>query len=387
MSVEVEEVAALFDELRARLEEVAGDDDVLAETLAALQEAVAQQAQVVDEILHRLPVGVTVIDPSYRVTRFNHRAGEIIGQMVEASSMDEWVVDLFHLDGTPMEFADRPAIRALGGETSRNVVFEARETERAPYLVNASSAPIRDAAGKVILAVTVFDDVTEGRRRAEADRDFVANAAHQIRSPIAAIASACGALSAGAKDAPDARDRFLEHIEREVARMQQLADGLLALARSERGDVPAPLSVIALKPLLQRVGDRSATKDGVDLEVFCPDDLTAFTNEALVTEALANVVANAVQHTTRGTVTLRGEQGPAGASIEVCDEGPGIADEDRERIFERFYRGPRPGAAGVGLGLAIAAAATHAAGGVLEVVDSPVGACFRFTFTRTARDG
>jgi signal transduction histidine kinase len=387
MSIEFEGVAALFDELRTRLGEVASDDDVLAETVAALEEAVAQQAQVVDEVLHRLPVGVTVIDPSYRVTRFNQRAGEIIGQMVAATAMDEWVVDLFHLDGTPMEFADRPAIRALGGETSRNVVFEARDTERAPYLVNASAAPIRDARGKVVLAVTVFDDVTEGRRRVQADRDFVANAAHQIRSPIAAIASALGALSAGAKDAPDARDRFLEHIEREVARMQQLAEGLLALARAERGDVPAQLSMIALKPLLQRVGDRSATKDGVDLEVICPDDLTAFTNEALVTEALANIVANAVQHTTRGTVTLRGEHGRAGAIIEVCDEGPGIAEEDRERIFERFYRGPRPVAAGVGLGLAIASAATHAAGGVLELVDSPVGACFRFTFTRTAHRG
>jgi signal transduction histidine kinase len=285
-----------------------------------------------------------------------------------------------------MEFADRPAIRALRGETSRNVVFEARDTERAPYLINASSAPIRDATGRVILAVTAFDDVTEWRHRAEADREFVANAAHQIRSPIAAIASACGALRAGAKDEPEARDRFLEHIEREVARMQQLAEGLLALARDERGEVPAPLSVIALKPLLQRVSDRSAIKDGVDIQLFCPDDLTAFTNEALVTEALANVVTNAVQHTTR-TVVLRGEQAPAGAIIEVRDDGPGIADQDRERIFQRFYRGPRPAAAGVGLGLAIAAAATQAAGGVLEVVDSPVGACFRFTFTRTARQG
>ncbi|HEX4680520.1 MAG TPA: PAS domain-containing sensor histidine kinase [Gaiellaceae bacterium] len=388
MKIESEGVAALFDELRARLNEVAGDDDVLAELVAALQEGVAHQAQVVDQILDRLPVGITVTDPQYRVTRFNQRAGEIIGQMVEETdSMDEWVVDLFHLDGTPMEFADRPAIRALGGETSRNVVFEARDTERAPYLVNASSTPIRDATGKVVFAVTVFDDITEGRRRAEADRDFVANAAHQIRSPIAAIASACGALSAGAKASPDARDRFLEHIEREVARMEQLANGLLALARAERGDVPAPLSEIALKPLLQRVSDGSATKDGVDLEVFCADDLIAFTNEALVTEALANVVANAVQHTARGTVSLRGEHARAGAIIEVRDEGPGIADQDRERIFERFYRGPRPATAGVGLGLAIAAAATSAAGGVLELVDSPVGACFRFTFTRTAPSG
>lgn len=383
MSGGLERVEAGFDDLRARLEEVAGDSGALAENLAELLRSVTYHAGVVDAILDRLPVGVTVIDPSFHVTRFNQRAREIIGGMVTTGSpMDDWAVELFHLDGTPMEFAERPAIRALGGETSLNVVFEARDLERGPYLVSASSTPIRDAAGDVIFAVTVFEDVTERQRREQADRDFVANAAHQIRSPIAGIASACGALNAGAKAEPVARDRFLEHIEREVARMQQLADGLLALARAERGDTAAPRAMIPLGPLLQRVIDRVATKEGIELKLFCPDDLTAFTNEALISEAVANVVTNAVQHTTNGTVTLRGAHGPGGQSIEVCDEGPGIESTERERIFERFYRGPRQAATGVGLGLAIAAAATDAAGGALELVDSPVGACFRFSFAQ-----
>jgi PAS domain S-box-containing protein len=339
----------------------------------------------VDAILDHLPVGITVIDHSYRVTRFNQRAREITGHMVTTSTpMDGWLVDLFHVDGTPMAFSERPSIRALGGETSRNVVFETRDTEGPPHVLNASSTPIRDAAGDVIFAVSMFEDVTEGRRREQADRDFVANAAHQIRTPIAAIASAFGALKAGAKDEPEARDRFLEHIEREVARMQQLAAGLLALARAERGDVPAPLSTIALRPLLQRVIDRSTPKAGVDLELSCPEQLTAFTNEALVSEALANVVTNAVQHTSQGTVAVRGAQSNGGASIEIRDDGPGIHGEDRERVFERFFRGSRPMGGGVGLGLAIAAAATHAAGGILELVDTPAGACFRFTFNAAA---
>jgi signal transduction histidine kinase len=387
MSDELDDVAVRFEELRARLEELVGEDDVFATILTSLQEAVVHQTELVDAILHRLPIGVTVIDSSYRVARFNERAGEIVGQVATATPMDEWAVELFHLDGTPMGFVERPSVRALAGEVSRNVVFEAREPGRSPYLLNASSTPVRDATGNVIYAVTVFEDVTEGRRRAEADRDFVANAAHQIRGPIAAIASAFGALSAGAKDEPEARDRFLEHIAREVARMQQLADGLLALARAERGDGPAPLSTIALRPLLQRAIDRSAPKDGVRLELSCPEQLTAFTNEALMSEALANVVANAIQHTTKGTVELRGTREPDGTSIAVSDEGPGIDQEDRERIFERFYRGPRAATAGVGLGLAVAAAATYAAGGILELVDSPVGACFRFTFAESVLGG
>jgi PAS domain S-box-containing protein len=380
MSSQSNGVGARFDRLRARLEHVSGDE-VLVEMLTTLQQAVAQEADVMNLILEQLPVGVTLIEPSLRVTVFNRRAREITGRI--ATPLIDWPVELFHPDGTPMPFEERPSVRALRGESTRDVVYEARDPDRPSFFVDASSTPVRNAAGEVILAVSVFEDVTERRRREQADRDFVANAAHQIRSPIAGIASACGALSAGAKDEPEARDRFLEHIEREVARMQQLADGLLALARAERGDTPAALSMIPLRPLLQRVIDRSATKEGVELELVCAEDLTAFTNEALVSEAVANVVTNAVQHTTNGTVTLRGEHGLGGASIEVWDEGPGIASIDRERIFERFYRGPRPAVTGNGLGLAIAAAATRAAAGMLELVDSPAGARFRFTFQQT----
>jgi PAS domain S-box-containing protein len=381
MSSQSDGVGARFDELRARLEHVS-DDDLLAELLTALEQAVAQEADAMNAILEQLPVGVTLIEPSLRVTLFNRRAREITGRL--ATPLVDWPVELFHPDGTPMAFEERPSVRALRGESTKDVVYESRDPDRPWFFVDASSTPVRNAAGEVILAVSVFEDVTERRRRERADRDFVANAAHQIRTPIAAIASACGALSAGAKTEPEARDRFLEHIEREVARMQQLADGLLALARSERGDAPAPLARIPLRPLLRRVIDRSATKEGVDLELSCPDDLIAFTNEALISEAVANVVTNAVQHTTNGAVTLRAEHTADGTSIEVCDEGPGIVSVDRERIFERFYRGPRPATPGVGLGLAIAAAATHAAGGTLELVDAPAGACFRFTFQGTA---
>ena len=383
MSDQLEGVAARFDELRSRLEAVAGKDTVLAQMVAELAEAVIRQAGLIDAILDQLPVGVAVIDPSFRVTRFNQRAREISGPVVSSTApMRDWLVELYHLDGTPMDFDERPSVRALLGETSQDVVYEVRESGRPPYVLKGSATPIRNEEGVAIFAVSVFEDITESQRREQADREFVANAAHQIRTPIAAMLSASQALQAGAKDEPEMRDRFLSHLDRELARMQMLADGLLVLARAERGDIAAPLSVIELRPMLERVIEHSATKNGVDFKLVCPDDVTAYTNEALVSEALANVVTNAVQHTKRGTVALRGEQHPDAARIDVNDQGPGISDADRERIFERFYRGQRPAATGVGLGLAIAAAATHTAGGTLELVDSPVGACFRFTFQR-----
>jgi two-component system sensor histidine kinase VicK len=383
MSSQLDGVAARFEELRARLEGVAGDDTVVADMLAQLTEAVIRQAELIDAILDQLPVGVIVLDPSYRVTRFNQRAREIAGGLVTSTApMGDWLVDLYHLDGTPLEFGERPSVRALRGEASEDVVYEVREPGRDPFVLKGSSTPIRDDTGELIFAVSVFEDITETQRREQADRDFVANAAHQIRTPIAAMMSASQALQAGAKNEPEMRDRFLGHIDRELARMRMLADGLLALARAERGDLAPMLSPIKLKPVLERVIEHSANKDGVELELVCPEEVIACTNEALVSEALANVVTNGVQHTIRGTVTVRVAQQPETATVEVWDEGPGISGQARARVFERFYRGPRPAEAGVGLGLAIAAAATHAAGGALELVDTPAGTCFRFTFRR-----
>jgi two-component system, OmpR family, phosphate regulon sensor histidine kinase PhoR len=381
-------VAEQFEELRTRLAELAGDHPVLAEMLAALQEAVARDAGIMRAILEQLPVGVTMIDTSYRVTMFNRRAREITGRMVEtATPLIEWPVDLFHLDGSPMAFEERPSVRALQGEVTRDVLYEAHDPDRAPYMVDASATPIRDRSGQVILAVTVFEDVTERRLRDTADRDFIANAAHQLRTPIAAISSAYGALNAGAKNEPAVRDRFLDHIDRDASRMQRVTEALLALARAQRGDTPPVLSVVALQPLLERLVALSAPKKGVEVELSCPSQLAAITNEELVSEALANVLTNAIQHTASGVVDVRCDRQDGQASIAITDGGPGIAPEDRARVFERFFRGSLETGPGVGLGLAIAAAATQAAGGLLELVDSPGGASFRFTFERAMLGG
>jgi PAS domain S-box-containing protein len=383
MSSELDEVAARFEELRAQLAELAGDHPVLAEMLDALRLAVAREAEVTDAILEQLPVGVTIIDPSHRVRRFNRRAHEITGHMVETSApLGTWPVELFHLDGTPMSVDERPSVRALHGETTNGFVFEARDPDRPPVFIDGSAVPIRDADGQVILAVSVFEDVTERRTREQADREFVANAAHQLRTPIAGITSAYGALNAGARNEPVALARFLANIDRDAARMQRATEALLALARAQRGDTPAVLSVVALQPLLERMVALSVPQHGVEVELSCPAELAVITNEELVSEALANVLMNAIQHTARGVIEVRCGNHDGLASIAITDSGPGIPKEDRARIFERFFRGSRATEVGVGLGLAIAAAATQAAGGLLELVDSPTGASFQFTFER-----
>ena len=382
MSSQLKGVAARFEELRTRLEAVAGDDTVLADMLTELTEAAIRQAELIDAILDELPVGITVIDPSLRVTHFNQRAREIIGCLVTSTTpMADWPVELYHLDGTPMGFDERPSVRALLGEESEDVVFEVGEQGRDPYVLKGSATPIRDDAGEPIFAVSVFEDVTETQRREQADRDFVANAAHQIRTPIAAMMSASQALQAGAKNEPEMRDRFLGHIDRELARMRMLADGLLA-------HYAAPNAATFFHPLPDqaearaRARDRAQRKQGrrrarAGLPGGC---------DRLHERGARQRGARERSHQRRAAHHARNGHRAGGAAAGERHGRSLRRGRDRglarTRVFERFLRGHHPAEAGVGLGLAIAAAATNAAGGVLELVDAPVGTCFRFTFRR-----
>src|SRR5205814_9913795 len=116
---------------------------------------------------------------------------------------------------------------------------------------------------------------SERERRERAEREFVANAAHELRTPVAAIASAVEVLQAGAKDAPADRDLFLGHIEREAARLTRLARALLVLARAQARHEPPPLQLVELAPLLGQVAAAILPPGDVQVVVDCPLALAA----------------------------------------------------------------------------------------------------------------
>lgn len=229
--------------------------------------------------------------------------------------------------------------------------------------------------GSAILVLRVVDDdpqlLTVGA-------DFVQNAAHQLRNPLAAIISSVAALEAGASEDPVDRERFVTHIGREGARMAQLVEALLTLAGLEQGVGLPLLEVVPLRPLL---ADAASATGGERTVVTCPDDVAVVADRDLVGQAVENVIANAVQHGGDGPVTVNAELvDESSVRIDVSDTGPGVPDEARPRVFERFYRagGARRSS---GLGLAIAKAAIHATKGRLDLLPSEpgTGATFRFT--------
>lgn len=227
-------------------------------------------------------------------------------------------------------------------------------------------------------AMLLLEDVTEQYRRNRVMHEFLRNAAHQLRTPIAGIMAAVEMLQAGAKETPADRDRFLGHIETHAVRLTRVAGGLLALARHQSGERMAT-DVVALEPLLRRVAAEIVPAEGVAVDVRCDPGTAVLAAPDLLHEALAALADNAAVHTREGSIALVAAGRAGRAEIAVADTGPGILPEFTDRVFEPFFRIGHDGN-GHGLGLAIAARAVEAMGGGIGV-DSVPGRGTTFTVT------
>ncbi len=239
------------------------------------------------------------------------------------------------------------------------------------YAVGARKLP---AEGAVLAVVR---DRTEELRRESAEREFVSNAAHELRNPIAGISGAIEVLRGGAKDDPEAREHFLDRLAQDTDRVSRLTESLLTLARMEavgEGGSGALDVPIVMKEAAQAV----SPPDGISLSVDADGELVAQGDPVLLRQVLIGLLTNAFKNTPApGAVTLRARRGDPGSEeilIEVVDTGTGIEPEEVARVFERFYRGS--GALeqeGFGLGLSIAKRMVDVMGGEIGV-ESELGA-------------
>ena len=222
-------------------------------------------------------------------------------------------------------------------------------------------------------AIVVLTDISERERRERAEREFVTNAAHELRTPLAAITGSVEVLQEGAKHDPQERDRFLEVIERQAERLGRLSRALLTLARAQTHQEAVTLEPVELRPLLVHVAEDLRPLAGVAVKVSCPPHLTALAQRDLVEQIVNSVTANAAKYTTAGTITLSASRANGGVVIEISDTGSGFDAAARERVFDRFYRVERDAPSdGFGLGLAIVRESVRALGGVIEI-DSKAG--------------
>src|SRR5262249_8003189 len=220
--------------------------------------------------------------------------------------------------------------------------------------------------------VALIQDVTTADTRARAASDFVANAAHELRTPLASIVSAVDVLEAGAKDIPAERDRFLAHLRRETDRLARLTAALLLLARQQSGVEEPRTEVIPLAPVLAAVASSIRPARGVRVAVRCPNEAAAIASRGLLEQALTSIAGNSARYTASGRIMLSVAKRDDRVRIRVRDTGRGMGADELAHAGVRFYRGNRSGPSGFGLGLAIARESVEAMGGTL-VLESELG--------------
>ncbi len=206
---------------------------------------------------------------------------------------------------------------------------------------------------------------------------FTSDASHELRTPLTALRSA-GEVALSGDDDPARLRGALGGMLEAASRMNRLIDQLLLLARSDADVVPAQIGEIDLRAALEEVRgalDVLADNGGVKLVVQAPEGLGARADGEWLRVALMNLAQNAIRHSPPGTVvTLSALPRGYDRLIEVADQGPGIAPEHHERIFERFYRVDKARAraeGGVGLGLAISKWAVERFGGRIGLRSEP----------------
>jgi two-component system, OmpR family, phosphate regulon sensor histidine kinase PhoR len=322
---EIGDLARALDSMRASLKESFGVLSSDRNKLAAIFDGLTDVVMVVD---YEGPV------------RFSNSAASRL--LDEAGQPPEIVLPQLHR-AAEVGFSAHPALR-IG--------------DRA-YAMTARSLPDERAV------LAVLRDRTDELRQELAEADFVSNAAHELRNPLAGISGAIEVLQSGAKNDPHDRDHFLKRLGEDAERMNRLTQSLLTLARVEsRG---APESEIVDVPLA--IKDVAAACDApphVELVVDVESDLAATGDPTLLRQVMIGLLTNAFKNTPPpGTVTVRGRHDSEGEVIlEVIDTGTGIPAAELERVFERFYRRSESRKQeGFGLGLAIARRMVDVMGG------------------------
>ena len=323
-------------------------------------------------VLEQLPVGILFVDAAGSVVLQNARARAILDghPWSELAFTDE--------KGRRLARRERPLTRAL---EHRAVTLHRRlqlDLGERRITVEVSALPIFTPDGRQEGALTLWEDVTAQERVQRAEREFIANAAHELRTPLAAIAAAVEVLQAGAKEQPEERDRFIAHIERECERLERVGRALLTLARAEARQETPRMTLVPLRPLLDELASDLRPPKSIDLRVECPAAAATISNVELLRQALWNLGSNALRYTPHGEVTLRVEElDDERLAILVRDTGPGIPKRVQERIFEPFFRGGRPRTDGFGLGLGIARRSLAAVGATLELSSDEHGTVVR----------
>lgn len=353
---------------RDEIGELAKAFGTMGENLRDRITTITKERSELSAVLKAMAEGVVAINANSELVLMNAAAGAILGvapDQVRGKTL--W-------SAVPI----RPVAEVLEACLAEGEITEAEVVLPGPpaeTVLELHAAPIRPGGSERVGVVLVMHDLTEVRRLERVRRDFVANASHELRTPVAAIRGFVETILDDDEMDPETERSFLGRAHRQTNRLTQIIEEMLELSRLEEraGRIePARLDLReavgqAVDTVMTLAGERDVT---VQPEL-ADEPVIVSASEEQLRRIVGNLLENAVKFTDPGSqVDIRVMRADTYAILEVRDRGPGIPVDDRERVFERFYRvdrGRSRAVGGTGLGLAIVKHLVQGLGGEVRV--------------------
>ena len=338
----------------------------------------AAEKRHVEAVIHAISDAVVVTDAFGDLVLANEAAEQLFG----------FAFDPAHRKPVEEAIGDAAFLKLLGEMRETGLFTSSRTVEWAQvspgqvrtFQVILNTVVEGKKRERISGVVAVVHDVTQERETARIKTDFVANVSHELKAPLASIKAYVEMLQDGeAKDA-QAAGEFLQVIAGETDRLSRMIENILNLSRLESGLVPVNKTELAVTEILQDIVDvmtPQAVKKGITLEAdLAPVFFRVSGDRDMLYQAFLNVVSNATKYTPEGGhVRVSTYLDDGCVVVKVADTGVGIPEDERSRIFDKFYRGrgASRSAAGTGLGLALVKHVIEAVHGGRITVTSETG--------------
>jgi PAS domain S-box-containing protein len=367
------------------------DQAAIAVRNAHLYEQVSAERLLLNAVIENSPAGLMILDTQCHVVKINRALGRMTGlepDQVVGRPCSEVLHLHAHEGAGDVDICgqDCPLQQLAPGEKKR-VEANLHAAGQPNLTVQVVYTPLYDQEGNIINIVANVDDITRFREAEQLKSTFISVVSHELKTPVALIKGYADTLRReDAKwDAQTVRES-LGIIVEESDHLSQLIDNLLEASRIQAGGLSLRPSHFLLPPLVEKLttGFGLQTPQHKFQVDFHPDFPPVYGDEQRIREALSNLIGNAVKYSPQGgTIFIGGRADGQWLTVYVADQGVGIAPEEHENIFERFYRVENHltrSTQGTGLGLYLARAIVEAHGGRIWVESMPgKGSIFIFT--------
>lgn len=323
----------------------------MSEKIRLANHTTEEERRKLSSVLSNMSDGVLATNEKGHVTLMNEPASLLIAKTFEEIK-GESIIDVLQLEDKMLDLTDF--------QEAGSVIIDFSDDEQF-FLIKANFSAVQDEGEQFTGLITVISDVTEQEKAEKERREFVSNVSHELRTPLTTMRSYLEALTDGAWEDKEIAPRFLEVTQKETERMIRLVNDLLQLSKMDHKEQTMYKERVNVVPFFHHVLDRFEMnkEESIVIKRFIPkDSLFLWMDKDKIVQVLDNIISNAIKYSKEGgTISFRVIKDRHRIKVSISDQGPGIAREKLDKVFERFYRadkGRSREVGGTGLGLAIA---------------------------------